>query len=162
MGVGKIIQIVAVLAAIIAGLWSGFPEAAMVIAILGAIGGWFIAEEDRQRVLVAAIALSIISDGLGAIPGVGQYISNVMASLGNLYAAGGITVILVCAEANLYTVTVFFRDQFFHLGTVCNDLIFEFGSMTTVDEIIGSPVVFIPRRDFFQVRYQSVLCLARL
>ncbi len=57
MGVGKIIQIIAVLAAVIAGLWSGFPEAAMVIAILGAVAGWFIAEEDRQRVLIAAIAL---------------------------------------------------------------------------------------------------------
>ena len=95
MGVGKIIQIIAVLAAIVAGLWSGFPEAAMVIAILGAVAGWFIAEEDRQRVLIAAIALSIVSGGLGAIPAVGGYISSVMGSLGSRYAAGAITVILV-------------------------------------------------------------------
>jgi hypothetical protein len=95
MGVGKIIQIVAVLAAVVAGLWSGFPEAAMVIAVLGAVAGWFVAAEDRQRVLVAAIALSIVSGGLGAIPAVGEYISGVMGSLGNLYAAGSITVILV-------------------------------------------------------------------
>jgi hypothetical protein len=95
MGVGKIIQIIAVLAAVVAGLWSGFPEAGMVIAILGAVGGWFVAEEDRQRVLVAAIALSVVSGGLNAIPAVGPYVSNVMGSLGNLYAAGAITVILV-------------------------------------------------------------------
>ena len=101
MGIGKIIQIVAVLAAVVAGLWSGFPEAALVIAVLGAVGGWFVAEEDRQRVLVAAIALSIISGGLNAIPVVGHYISSVMASLGSLYAAGGITVILVALYEKL-------------------------------------------------------------
>ncbi len=95
MGVGKIVQIVAVLAAIVAGLWSGFPEAGIVIAVLGAVAGWFIAEEDRQRVLIAAIALSIVSGGLGAIPAVGEHISNVMGSLADLYAAGAIVVILV-------------------------------------------------------------------
>jgi hypothetical protein len=101
MGVGKIIQIIAVLGAVVAGLWSGFPEAAMVIAILGAVGGWFVAEEDRQRVLIAAIALSMVSGGLNAVPAVGQHISNVMASLGNLYAAGAITVILVAIYEKL-------------------------------------------------------------
>jgi hypothetical protein len=101
MGVGKIVQIVAVLAAIVAGLWSGFPEAAVVIAILGAVAGWFVAEEDRQRVLIAAIALSIVSGGLGAIPAVGSHISNVMGSLGSLYAAGSITVILVALYEKL-------------------------------------------------------------
>ncbi|NQV86400.1 MAG: hypothetical protein HQ492_04920 [Woeseiaceae bacterium] len=101
MGVGKIIQIVAVLAAIVAGLWSGFPEAAMVIGILGAVAGWFIAAEDRQRVLVAAIALSIVSGGLNAVPAIGGYISSVMGSLGSLYAAGSITVILVALYEKL-------------------------------------------------------------
>ena len=101
MGVGKIIQIIAVLAAIVAGLWSGFPEAAMVIAILGAVAGWFVAEEDRQRILIAAIALSIVSGALGSIPAVGEHISNVMGSLGSLYAAGSITVILVALYEKL-------------------------------------------------------------
>ncbi len=97
MGVGKIIQLVAVLAAVVAGLWSGFPEAGMVIAILGAVGGWFVAEEDRQRLLIAAIALSVagISGGLGAIPVAGEYISSVMSSLGSLYGAAAVVVILV-------------------------------------------------------------------
>jgi len=95
MGAGKIIQTVGVAAAVVAGLWSGFPEAAIVIAILGAAGGWFVAEDDRHRVLVVAIALSIVGGGLGAIPAVGSYISSVMGSLGSLYAAAAITVILV-------------------------------------------------------------------
>jgi hypothetical protein len=95
MGIGKIVQIVAVLVAIVAGLWSGLPEAALIIAVLGAVAGWFVAAEDRQRVLVAAIALSVVSGGLNAIPAVGEHITSVMGSLGSLYAAGSITVILV-------------------------------------------------------------------
>jgi len=101
MGPGKIIQIVAVLAAVVAGLWSGFPEAGLVIAVLGAVAGWFIAEEDRQRVLVAAIALSVVAGGLNAIPVAGAYITGIMKSLGSLYAAGAITVILVALYEKL-------------------------------------------------------------
>ena len=101
MGVGKIIQIVAVLVAVVAGLWSGFPEAAMVIAVLGAVGGWFVAEEDRQRVLVATIALGMMSGGLNAVPAVGGYITSVMASLGSLYAAAAVTIILVALYEKL-------------------------------------------------------------
>jgi len=101
MGVGKIIQIIAVLAAIVAGLWSGFPQAGMVIAILGALAGWFVAEEDRQRVLVAAIALSIVSDGLGDVPAVGGSITSIMGSLASLYAAGAIVIILVALYGKL-------------------------------------------------------------
>lgn len=97
MGVGKIIQLVAVLAAVVAGLWNGLPQAGLIIAVLGAVAAWFVAAEDRQRVLIAAIALSMagISGGLNAIPGAGPYISDVMASLGSLYAAGSVVIILV-------------------------------------------------------------------
>jgi len=55
MGVGKIIQIIAVLVAVVAGLWAGFPQAALAIAILGAVAGWFIPAEDRQRILIAVL-----------------------------------------------------------------------------------------------------------
>ncbi len=95
MGVGKIVQIVAVLVAVVAGLWSGFPEASLIIAVLGAVAGWFVAAEDRQRVLIAAIALSVIGGGLSAVPGVGEHITSVMSKLASLYAAGAIVIILV-------------------------------------------------------------------
>jgi hypothetical protein len=101
MGIGKIIQIIAVLVAVVAGLWSGFPQAALAIAVLGAVAGWFIAEEDRQRVLVAAIALSVVAGGLNAIPVAGVHITSIMKSLGSLYAAGAITVILVALYEKL-------------------------------------------------------------
>ena len=103
MGVGKIIQLVAVLVAVVAGLWEGLPEAGLIVAVLGAVAAWFVAAEDRQRVLIAAIALSMagISGGLGDIPAVGEYISSVMESLGSLYAAGSVVIILVALYEKL-------------------------------------------------------------
>jgi len=95
MGVGKIVQIVAVLAAVVAGLWSAMPEAGMIVAVLGAVGGYFVAADDRNRFLVTAIALSVVAGGLAAVPAIGGPISGVMGSLGNLFAAGAVTVILV-------------------------------------------------------------------
>ncbi len=95
MGAGKIVQIVAVLAAIVAALWADMPQAGVIIAVLGVAAAWFVAEEDRQRILVTAIALSIVSGGLDAIPAVGGYIGAIMGSLASLYAAGAIAVILI-------------------------------------------------------------------
>ncbi len=97
MGVGNIIKIVAVLVAVVAGLWSDFPEAALIIAILGLVAGYFVDAEDRQRFLVATIALSVagVAAGANAIPTVGPIITDVMRSLGALYAAGAITCILL-------------------------------------------------------------------
>ncbi len=103
MGVGKIIQIVGVLIALIAGVMGGFPQSALVIAVVGAVGGWFIADEDRLRFLVATIALGAVSGALGSIPGVGQYISAALGSGGllSLYQAAAVTVIVVALVEKL-------------------------------------------------------------
>jgi hypothetical protein len=95
MGVGKIVQLVAVLAAVVAGLWAALPEAGMIVAVLGAVGGYFVAADDRQRFVITAIALSIVAGGLGDIPAIGVHVTGVMESLGNLFAAGAIVVVLV-------------------------------------------------------------------
>ena len=71
------------------------PQAAMIVAILGAVGGYFVGSDDRQRFLITAIALSIIAGGLGAVPAIGGYVTSVMGSLANLFAAGAVVVILV-------------------------------------------------------------------
>lgn len=95
MGVGKIVQLVAVLAAVIAGLWADMPQAGLIVGVLGAVSGYFVAADDRQRFLITAVALSIVAGGLGAVPAVGEHISNVMGSLGGLFAAGSVVIILV-------------------------------------------------------------------
>ena len=95
MGVDKIVKLVAVLVALVAGVMSGFPYSNELIALLGIAGGWFIAAEDRNRFLVAAIALWMFSGGLGAIPVLGGYISDALGGVATLFAAGAATVIVL-------------------------------------------------------------------
>lgn len=95
MGVGQIIKIVGVLVAIIAGLMGGFSQSALVIAVLGAVGGYFVEEDDASRFLIVAITLALVSGALGPIPAVGEYISNALGSLSSLFNAAAVTVIVV-------------------------------------------------------------------
>ena len=95
MGVGKIIQLVGVLVALVAGLIGGFPQSALLIAVLGVVGGYFIEKDDRMRFLVATIALIGVQGALGGIPEVGSYISGALGGLAALFSAAAITAILV-------------------------------------------------------------------
>ncbi len=95
MGVGKIIQLVGVLAAVIVGLGVSFDYSAAVIAVLGAAGGYFIAEDDRSRFLIGAIALYMVSGALGDVPIVGEYISGALGELSNLFNAAAVTAIVL-------------------------------------------------------------------
>lgn len=103
MGVGKIIHIIGVVIALVAGVMGGFPQSAVVIAVIGAVGGWFIVEEDRMRFLVATIALTAVSGALGVIPGIGPYISMALGAGGltSLYQAAAVTVIVVALVEKL-------------------------------------------------------------
>ncbi len=96
MGVGKIIQLVGVVAAVVAGLMGGFPQSAVLIAVIGAVGGYFIEDDDRLRFLVATVALGAVSSALGAIPAIGGYISAALGGGGllSLYQAAAVTVIV--------------------------------------------------------------------
>ena len=95
MGVGKIVQLVGVLVALVAGVMGGFAYSALVIALLGVAGGWFIEKDDRQRFLVATIALIAVQGALGVIPEVGGYISGALGGLAALFSAAAVTVIVV-------------------------------------------------------------------
>ena len=95
MGVGKIVQLVGVLVALVAGVMGGFAYSALVIALLGVAGGWFIEKDDRQRFLVATIALIAVQGALGVIPEVGGYISGALGGLAALFSAAAVTAIVV-------------------------------------------------------------------
>ncbi len=95
MGVGKIVQLVGVLVAVIVGLGVAFDYSAAVIAVLGAVGGYFIAEDDRSRFLIGAIALYLVSDALGSIPVVGEYIDGALGGLSSLFNAAAVTAIVL-------------------------------------------------------------------
>jgi hypothetical protein len=94
MGVDKIVKLVGVLVAIVAAFVS-IPYSAAIVALLGIAGAWFIAEDDRSRFLIAAVALSVAHGGLGGIPAVGGYISTALGGLNGLFLAAAATVIVL-------------------------------------------------------------------
>ena len=93
MGAGKIIHIVGVVVAVIAGLIGGFQYNALLIVILGAVGGWFIDKDDASPFLIATIALAAVSGAWGPIPELGQYVSCALGGLSSLFNAAAVTVI---------------------------------------------------------------------
>ena len=95
MGVGKIIQLVGVLVAVVAGLIGGFPQSALLITVLGLVGGYFIEKDDRMRFLVATVALIAVAGALGGIPEVGIYLTGALGGLAALYSAAAVTAIVV-------------------------------------------------------------------
>jgi hypothetical protein len=94
MGVDKIVKLVAVIFAIVAAFVT-IPQSAPIVAILGIAAAWFIAEEDRNRFLVAAIALNLAHGALGSIWGVGGLITTALSGLNALFLAGAATVIVL-------------------------------------------------------------------
>ena len=95
MGPEKIVKLVGVLVAMVAGLVGGFPQSVLVIALLGIAGGWFTAIEDRQRLLIAALALLAVHGALGGIPVVGEYLTAALGGLSGLLNAAAATVIVL-------------------------------------------------------------------
>ncbi len=94
MDAGKIIRIVAVLAAVVLSFVS-IPQGPMIIAVLGLVAGYFITEDDSMRFLVAAVALGVCSGALVSIPVLGGYLTSILGSLSALYYAGACTVIVM-------------------------------------------------------------------
>lgn len=94
MGVDKIVKLVGVLVAVV-GAFVAIPYGAALVAVLGIAGGWFTAEEDRQRLLIAALALIAVHGALGAIPAVGDYITMALGGLSGLFNAAAATCIVL-------------------------------------------------------------------
>jgi hypothetical protein len=94
MGVDKIIKLVGVIVAIVAA-FVAIPYSAVIVALLGIAGAWFIADDDRMRFLVAAIALNLAQGGLDAIPAVGPIITTALGGVNGLFLAAAATVVVL-------------------------------------------------------------------
>jgi hypothetical protein len=103
MGADKIVKLVGVVVAVVAGIMGGFPYSGLVIVLLGIAGAWFIAEDERQRLLVATLvlfALGVVEGGtFSAIPVVGAWIDGALSGLSGLFnAAAGTAIVLGLVE----------------------------------------------------------------
>jgi hypothetical protein len=94
MDLAKIIRIVGVVLAVAAGVVA-IPQSAMLIAIVGLVGGYFVEEDRRVPFMVLTLTLALSHGALGAIPGVGDYLTAILGSLSSLLNAGACTVIVM-------------------------------------------------------------------
>jgi hypothetical protein len=94
MDLAKIVRLVAVLFAVVAGLVA-IPQSAVIIAVLGLVVGWFVEEDRRLNYMVFALTLALVHGSLSAIPAVGGYLTDMLASLSALANAGAVTVIVM-------------------------------------------------------------------
>ena len=94
MDLAKIVRLVAVLFAVVAGLVA-IPQSAVVIAVLGIVAGWFVEEDRRINYMLATLTLALVHGALGPIPAIGSYLTDVLGSLSALLNAGACTVIVM-------------------------------------------------------------------
>jgi len=94
MDAGKIVRLVAVIVAVVAGVVT-IPQSALIIAVLGLVGGYFVEEDRAVNFLVVALALNVVSGGLDPIPAVGPILTGVFGSISTLFNAAALTVITV-------------------------------------------------------------------
>ncbi len=94
MDTAKIVRLVAVLFAVVAGLVA-IPQSAVIIAVLGLVVGWFVEEDRRLTYMVFALTLALVHGALSPIPAVGGYLTDALASLSALANAGAVTVIVM-------------------------------------------------------------------
>ena len=94
MDLAKIVRLVAVLFAVVAGLVA-IPQAAVIIAILGLAGGWFVEEDRRGPYMLTTLTLALVHGALGPIPAIGGCLTDVLGSLSALLNAGACMVIVM-------------------------------------------------------------------
>ena len=94
MDLAKIFRLVAVLFAVVAGLVA-IPQAPVIIALMGVVGGYFIQEDRRLQFMVATLTLALTHGALIEIPFIGGYLTDVLGSLSALFNAGACSVIVL-------------------------------------------------------------------
>ena len=94
MDLSKIIRLVGVIFAVVAGVVA-IPQSAVVIAIVGLVGGYFIEEERRVPFMVLTLTLALAHGALGPIPAIGSYLTDILASVSSLLNAAACTVIVM-------------------------------------------------------------------
>jgi hypothetical protein len=96
MGALKIVRLLSLAVAII-GAFVAIPEAALIMALLGLVGGYLADEADkdnRMYFLVFAVALGAVSGAAGDIPGIGGPISDIMGNLSTIINASALAIII--------------------------------------------------------------------
>lgn len=90
----KTIALVLALLAAIASAFTGIPQLALILLVLGAISGWDQSMDQRVGAGVAALVLTGLSGELSAIPAAGDALATIFGNIG--IGATGAAIIGIC------------------------------------------------------------------
>jgi hypothetical protein len=93
MNLHKIAGILGLVVAVI-GAFVAVPYGALILLVLGLVVGYGVTAEHNVRVIVSAIALSMFAGAFEAVPGVGSYLREIVAAVGQVAAGAALFVIL--------------------------------------------------------------------
>ncbi len=95
MSIAKILWIVSFLAAVVFA-FASFPMAAVLLAVLGLVSGWFVDADHRRGLIIAAVFLMMAggAHAWGAIPTLGAYLNAIFDNYAAVLAAASLTAIL--------------------------------------------------------------------
>jgi hypothetical protein len=97
----SIIRWVAIAIAVVSA-FVAIPYGGLAMVVLGAALGFMgVSADERVLYLVVAVALGSVAGGLGAIPAVGEYITEILTNISTIVSAGAATVILVMTKERL-------------------------------------------------------------
>ncbi len=94
MSIAKIIWLVSALAAVVlAFVNTGYDPT--ILAVLGLASGWFLDDEHRRGVIIAAIFLMTSgAAAVGGIAGIGDELGLILSSLGMVFGAASVMAIV--------------------------------------------------------------------
>lgn len=94
MSIAKIVWLVSVLAAVaLSFVNTGYDPA--ILAVLGLASGWFLDGDHRRGVIIAAIFLMVGgATSLNGIPGVGEYLGDILLGLGAVFGGASVMAIV--------------------------------------------------------------------
>ncbi len=101
MDTAKIVRIVGLVVAV-AAAFVAIPQIGLIIVVVGIALGFLAVEEDHRLLfLVIAVALAQVAGSFGAIPVVGEYVTNIMTNVSSIVNAAALTVILMVIKDRL-------------------------------------------------------------
>jgi hypothetical protein len=77
----------------VVGAFVEIPYAGLLLVLLGLVAGVSVATEDSTRVIVTALALSMLSNVFNNIPEVGDYLAKIFSAGGTFVAGAAMTII---------------------------------------------------------------------
>ena len=102
MSPAKIVRLLGVVLVIAIALIPAIPYAALALAIVGLAVGYYVDKDNRGNLFLIVIVLASGAAGaLGAIPGIGMHLTNILTNLGALLAASAVTVIVMIVYERL-------------------------------------------------------------